>query len=56
MFFDELGRDTDDMLALPVLDQVEGLKGINNVRLSDGGDPTQVGNAKRPTKVPQDLQ
>ena len=56
MFFDELGRDANDMLALPVLDQVEGLKGVDDVRLSDGGDPTQVGNAQRPTEVPEDLQ
>ena len=51
MFFDELGRDTDDMLALPVLDQIEGLEGVDDVGLGDGGNPAQVGDAQSAPEV-----
>ena len=52
----QLRSYADDVLTLPVLDQVEGLKRIDNVRLGDGRDPTQVGNAKGAPKVAQDFQ
>ena len=35
MFLHQLGCDTDHMLALPVLDHVEGLEGADDVILSD---------------------
>ena len=33
MLFNKLGRDTDDMLTFPILNQVEGLKCVDDVRL-----------------------
>ncbi len=33
VFLDQLWRDADDMLAFPILDQVEGLEGGNDVAL-----------------------
>lgn len=35
MFLHQLGCDTDHVLALPVLNHVEGLEGANDVILSD---------------------
>ena len=35
VFLHQLGCDTDHMLALPVLDHVEGLEGADDVILSD---------------------
>ena len=52
---DEILPLQDDVLTLPVLDQVEGLKRVDDVRLGDGRDPTQVGNAKGAPKVAQDF-
>lgn len=37
VFFYQLGCDTDHMLALPVLDHVEGLQGADDVILGDAG-------------------
>ena len=36
----QLGRDTDDVLALPVLDHIEGLQRADDVLLGDAGHRT----------------
>ena len=40
VLLDELWRDADEVLPLPVLDHVEGLQRANDVVLSDAGEGT----------------
>lgn len=37
MFLDQLWSHTDNVLALPILDHVEGLQSADNILLSEAG-------------------
>ena len=56
MLLDQLGRDADDVLALPVLDEVEGLQGGDDVRLGDRGHGGEVLDAHGAAEVAEDLE
>lgn len=56
MFFNQFRSDTDDMLTLPILDHVEGLKCGDDVILCDGCHQRQVSDRQRPFEVTQNLQ
>ena len=56
MLLDQLGRDADDVLALPVLDEVERLQGGDDVRLGDGGHGGEVLDAHGAAEVAEDLE
>jgi len=36
MFFDDFGSDADDVLSLPVFDEIEGLEGGDDIFCFDG--------------------
>ena len=47
----ELGRDADDVLPLPVLDQVQRLQRRDDVVLRDGRHRREVFDAQRPPVI-----
>lgn len=56
VLLDQFGRDTDNVLTLPVFHHVEGLECADDVTLGDTGHLAEVFDGKCAPKVPQDLQ
>ena len=56
MVFDHLGRDTDDMLSLPVLDQIERLQRRDDIVRLDGRHVADVLDGKIALVLSQNLQ
>lgn len=51
VFFNQFWSDTNHMLAFPILDQIEGLKGWNDVRLSYRSHGAQIFDAQSSPKI-----
>ncbi len=56
VLLDDLGRDRDDVLALPVLDQIERLQRADDVLRLDGGHLAHVLDRNVAPVLPQYLQ
>jgi len=56
MFFNDLGSNRDDVLSLPILDQIERLQGADNILCFDGSHITDIFDGKIATMLAKDFK